>query len=130
MSCEIWRLLEVHDAELNIRIAIENYVTGFNKGNRELLRQVLHPRFISTGYFQGELQWDSADEFVDFCAKFAPDPEGPIPEWTIETLVISGQTAVVVVRDKWGNRQFRDSLTLLEDDGRWYIIFKAFHALE
>ena len=117
-------------AEREIRTTVENYVTGFNRGDQVLLRKALHPRFISTGFFQGELQWDNSDEFVAFCAAAAPDPDGPIPDWIIETLVISGRTAVAIVLDKWGSRQFRDSLTLLEDKGRWQIVFKAFHALD
>jgi hypothetical protein len=48
----------------------------------------------------------------------------------METLVVSGQTAVAVVLDRWGSREFRDSLTLLKDDGRWQIVFKAFQNLE
>ncbi len=116
--------------ERNIRATVDTYVTGFNRGSRELLLQALHPRFVSSGFFQGELQWDSAEEFASFCAEAAPDPEGPIPEWTIETLVVSGHTSVAIVRDKWGNRHFRDSLTLLKDGGRWQIVFKAFHNLD
>jgi len=118
------------DEEGRIRAVVENYVTGFNRGSRELLLQALHPRFVSTGFFGGELQWDNAEAFADFCEEAAPDPDGPVPEWQIETLVISGHTAVVVVRDRWGSRQFRDSLTLLKDGGRWQIVFKAFDNLD
>ena len=116
--------------ELQIHDVVSTYVAGFNRGNKELLLQVLHPRFVSSGFFQNKLQWDSAEEFGSFCAQAAPNPDGPIPEWKIETLVISGQTAVAIVRDKWGSRQFRDSLTLLKDGGRWQIVFKAFHILD
>ncbi len=117
-------------AERAIHTAVDTYVTGFNRGDKVLLMQVLHPRFVSAGFFQGELQWDSAEEFAAFCAEAAPDPDGPVPGWEIETLVISGQTAVAIVRDSWGSRRFRDCLTLLEDNGRWQIVFKAFHSLE
>ena len=100
------------------------------RGDRGLLLESLHPQFVSTGFFKGELQWDSAEAFATFCEEAAPDPDGPVPEWQIETLVISGQTAVAVVRDRWGTRQFRDSLTLLKDGEHWQIIFKAFHSLD
>jgi hypothetical protein len=90
----------MEDAERSIRTAVENYVTGFNRGDKELLRQALHPRFVSSGFFQGELQWDSADQFAAFCAEATPDPKGPVPEWTIETLVISGKTAMAIVYDR------------------------------
>lgn len=115
--------------ERDIRDVIERYVTGFNRGDKDLLQSALHPRFISSGFFQGDLQWDTAIEFSDFCAEAAPNPDVPVPEWTIETMVISGRTAVVIVRDRWGSRDFRDSLTLLKDSGRWQIVFKAFHNL-
>ncbi|NNJ76832.1 MAG: hypothetical protein HKP56_16935 [Anderseniella sp.] len=113
-----------------IHSVVDTYVTGFNRGQKELLQQVLHPRFVSSGFVHDELQWDSAAEFASFCADAAPDPDAPIPEWKIETLCISGKTAVAVVRDTWGSRQFRDSLTLLKDGGRWQIVFKAFHNLD
>lgn len=118
------------DEDGRIRTVIDTYVTGFNRGSRELLLQALHPRFVSTGFFGGELQWDSAEAFAAFCEEAAPDPDGPVPDWRIETLVVSGQTAVAVVHDRWGSRQFRDSLTLLNDEGRWQIVFKAFDSLD
>jgi hypothetical protein len=106
------------------------YVSGFNRGDRALLMKAFHPRFISSGFVDGQLQWDRAEDFAEFCATAAPDPDGPIPKWEIETLVVSGQTAVAVVLDRWGSRKFRDSLTLLKHEGRWQIVFKAFHGLE
>ncbi len=117
------------EEEREIHAVVRNYVTGFNRGSKELLLQAFHPRFVSSGFVAGELQWDGAEEFAAFCSAAAPDPDGPVPDWQIETLVISGQTAVAIVRDKWGSRQFRDSLTLLKDCGRWQIVFKAFHSL-
>ena len=118
------------DDERQINAVVDSYVTGFNRGDSETLLAALHPRFVSTGFFKGELQWDSAEAFAAFCAASAPDPDVPVPEWRMETLVVSGQTAVAIVRDSWGARQFRDSLTLLKDDGRWRIVFKAFHNLD
>lgn len=117
------------DDETAIRAVIEAYVIGFNRGNKDLLRQAFHPRFVSSGFVDGALQWDGAEEFADFCAEAAPDPEGPVPDWEIESLVVSGPTAVAVVRDRWGDRRFRDILTFLKDQGRWQIVFKAFHGL-
>ena len=115
--------------ESEIHTVLDTYVTGFNRGSKELLLRALHPRFVSSGFVEGELQWDSAEEFAAFCEEAAPDPAGPVPDWQIETLVISGATAVAIVRDRWGSRQFRDSHTLLKDHGRWQIVFKAVHGL-
>lgn len=118
------------DDETAIRVTIEAYVAGFNRGSKDLLRQALHPRFISSGFIDGTLQWDTVEQFADFCASAAPDPHGPVPALDIEMLVVSGPTAVAVVRDRWGNREFRDILTLLKDQDGWRIAFKAFHGLK
>jgi hypothetical protein len=116
--------------EQQIRAVIDCYVAGFSRGDKEILLQALHPRFVSSGFLDGEMQWDGRDEFAAFCAEAAPDPDGPVPDWRMEALVVSGQTAVAIVRDRWGSRQFQDSLTLLKDGDRWQIVFKAFHRVE
>lgn len=115
--------------EEEVRAVIEKYVTGFNRGDKALLMEVFHPRFVSSGLINGELQWDSAEEFADFCVEAAPDPEGPVPDWTIKSMNVSGATAVAVVHDQWGQRRFCDSLTLLNHQGRWQIVFKAFQGI-
>lgn len=115
--------------EQRILAVVDDYVSGFNRGDRALLLTALHPRFTSAGFFRGELQWDSAEAFATFCEEAAPAPNAPVPEWHIETLIVAGQTAIAIVHDKWGDREFRDSLTLLKDEGRWQIVFKAFHNL-
>ena len=118
------------DEEDEIRAVVDLYVTGFNQGNKKLLMQAFHPRFVSAGFVDGKLQWDNAEEFAEFCEEAAPDPEGPIPGWEIVTLTVLGATAVAVIHDRWGSRRFRDCLTLLKDDGRWQIVFKAFQEIE
>lgn len=123
-----WRQ-EVDQEEREIRSVLDTYVTGFNRGDKNLLLQTFHPRFVSSGFVHGELQWDSGDEFAAFCEKAAPEPGGPVPDWHLEHLTVSGQTAVAIIHDLWGDREFRDSLTLLKVDGGWQIAFKAFHGL-
>ncbi len=113
-----------------IREVIAAYVEGFNWGDREALLRAMHPSAVSAGFVDGALQWDSAVDFADFCAASAPNPDGPVPAWEVESLTISGRTAAAVVRDRWDDRQFRDSLTLLRFDEGWRIAFKAFHGLD
>jgi hypothetical protein len=112
-----------------IQNVIGDYVAGFNKGDKSLLLGALHTRLVSSGFYMGELQWDNAEEFATFCAESSPSSQDQVPDHIIEKITISGQTAVAVVRDKWGTREFRDSLTLLKDEGRWQIVFKAFDNL-
>lgn len=119
----------MENEEKEIRSVVGKYVTGFNRGDKNLLMDAFHPRFVSSGFVDGKLQWDSAEEFADFCVEAAPDREGPVPDWEIKSLNISGATAIAVVHDQWGSRKFCDSLTLLKDRGRWQIVFKAFQGL-
>lgn len=116
--------------EREIREVLDRYVTGFNRGDKDLLLQAFHLRFVSSGFVQGELQWDNAEDFAIFCQESAPDPDGPVPDWHLEHLTVAGHTAVAIIHDRWGSRAFRDSLTFLKDNGRWQIIFKAFHSLQ
>ena len=120
----------MEEEEGEIRAVLDAYVTGFNRGDKKMLMQVFHPRFVSSGFVGDELQWDSGEEFASFCQEAAPDPDGPVPDWCLEHLTVSGQTAIATIRDQWGIREFRDSLTLLKDGGRWQIAFKAFHSLD
>ncbi len=79
------------DDEQQIRAVIDAYVTGFNRGDKRLLLEALHARFVSSGFFNGELQWDGAEEFADFCAESAPDPEGPVPDWQLDALIFQAR---------------------------------------
>lgn len=115
--------------ELEIRAVLDAYVSGFNRGDKDMLLGALHPQFVSSGFVDGKPQWDSREGFAKFCVEAAPDKDGPVPEWHLEHLTISGQTAVAIIRDQWADRHFRDCLTLLKNGGRWKIAFKAFHGL-
>ena len=119
----------MENEESAIRAVLDAYVTGFNRADKSMLMRSFHPKFVSSGFVNDELQWDSADEFASFCEAAAPDPDGPVPDWHLEHLAVSGRTAVAVIRDQWGDREFRDILTLLKDGGSWRIVFKAFHGL-
>lgn len=119
----------MNNEETQIRAVIDAYVTGFNRGDKDMLLGAFHRNFVSAGFVGGNPQWDSGEDFADFCAEAAPDPDGPVPEWQMQHLSISGQTAVAIIRDQWGERQFIDSLTLLKQGDQWQIAFKAFHGL-
>lgn len=115
--------------EEQIAHVIKNYVEGFNRGDKAKILNAFHPRGVSSGYVGEALQWDSAEDFAEFCAGAAPDPDGAVPPWEIEALHVSGRTAVAIVQDRWGSRMFRDSLTLIRGDDGWRIVFKAFDPL-
>ena len=112
-----------------IRSTVADYVTGMTYGDAALLGEAFHPRGVSVGHFDGGLEWMDVAEFAASCAAEALDRGVPVPDWEIETVHRSGDTAVVIVTNAWAGFRFRDTLTLLEEGGRWRIVFKCFHHL-
>lgn len=116
-------------AENDIRRTVSDYVTGMTYGDAALIQAAFHPRGVSVGHFDGQLEWMNVAEFAASCAAEALDRDTPLPPWDIETLHRSGDTALVIVTNIWAGFRFHDTLTLLEEGGRWRIVFKCFHHL-
>ncbi len=112
-----------------IRKTVEDYVIGMTYGDARLLTAAFHPRAASVGHFDGVLEWQDVAEFAAACAADALDRSAPRPPWEIELLRRSGDTAVAIVTNIFAGERFRDTLTLLLEEGRWRIAFKCFHHL-
>jgi hypothetical protein len=96
------------------------------RGDAEALRAAFHPRAASIGHFDGALEWQSVEEFAEACAAEAIPAGAPVPLYAIEAISIAGDTAQVRGVNVWAGLDFRDSLTLLCDEGRWRIVTKVF----
>lgn len=68
-------------------------------------------------------------EFAAGCAGEAIGRGDPLPPWEIESLEVSGDTAVAIVTNVWAGLRFRDILTFLKEGHTWRIVFKCFHHL-
>ncbi|MDU8945577.1 nuclear transport factor 2 family protein [Ovoidimarina sediminis] len=115
--------------EAAIRETVATYVMGMTFGDAGQLRAAFHPRGVSAGHFGGALEWMGVEAFAEDCAAHALPAGAEVPAWEIEMIRTSGDTAVVIVTNVWAGEKFRDTLTLLEEDGRWRIVFKCFHHL-
>ncbi|MCV2872908.1 nuclear transport factor 2 family protein [Defluviimonas sp. WL0050] len=109
-----------------IAAVVEDYVTGIARGDAVLLRRAFHPKASSIGHFDGELEWASVEEFIAACKTEAIGAETPVPPYKIESIAIAGDTAIVRVHDVWAGLNFRDTLTMLQNEGRWQIVSKVF----
>lgn len=109
-----------------IATVVADYVTGMARGDGALLRSAFHPKAASIGHFDGELEWANVEEFIAACEAEAITAAAPVPPHEIESIAIAGDTAIVRVHDVWAGFNFRDTLTMLQHEGRWQIVSKVF----
>ncbi len=109
-----------------IAAVVADYVTGMARGDGALLRGAFHTKAASIGHFDGGLEWASVEEFIATCEIEAIDADAPVPPYEIESIAIAGDTAIVRVHDVWAGLNFRDTLSLLKQEGRWQIVSKVF----
>ncbi len=112
-----------------IREVIETYFESMFESSPEKVHQAFHPAAKIVGYLNGELTEMSVPQFADFVASIAPSPAQSGAEKLLEVLSIevAGQTAVARVRDAYIGSLFMDTLSFIEQDGKWRIYNKLFH---
>lgn len=104
---------------------VRTYVEGMVWGDAALLSKAFHPRACCIGHFDGGLEWDGLDAFIASTTGEEARP-GTEPYWKINSLSVTGDTALVLVENDWAGMRFDDTLTLLHHDGRWQIVSKVF----
>lgn len=117
------------DAFNAIGKTVENYVVGMTRGDAGLLSEAFHPQAHSIGHYAGSLEWQGVAEFAAACREAAIAQGQPLPPYDLESIAIAGDTAVVRVVNTWAGERFRDTLTLMQIEGRWTIVAKVFHHL-
>ena len=109
-----------------IEQVVDLYVAGMARGDATALGAALHPRAACIGHFDGGLEWSGLDEFVASCVDEAIPEGAPVPPHVVESISITGDTAMVRVVNVWAGLDFRDTLVLLRHEGRWQIVSKVF----
>ena len=95
-------------------------------GDGAMLRQAFHPKACCIGHFDGELEWDDLEAFIQGVSGEAAAP-GSKPYWRINSMDVTGDMAIVQVENDWAGHRFDDTLTLLFHDDRWQIVSKLFY---
>ncbi len=115
------------DTEL-INQTVEHYFKGMYHGDVERLKKAFHPQALVIGYFDGNLAFNSLDQFLGFI-KAAPVPseKGEDYDMQIVSMDITGAVGTVKVADLYQGRRFTDYLSMLKEGDNWVIINKAFH---
>ncbi|BCD85378.1 hypothetical protein PSm6_17850 [Pseudomonas solani] len=111
-----------------IEAVVRDYVEGMVRADATLLRSAFHPDSRIVGHFGPDLQWLSPEAFIAGLQARGPVvAEGEAPVWRLESLDLTGDTALAKVTDVYAGLDFIDYLSLLKIDGRWRIVHKLFH---
>jgi hypothetical protein len=115
------------DTEL-INQTVGHYFKGMYHGDVERLKKAFHPQALVIGYFDGNLVFNSLEQFLGFI-KAAPIPseKGEEYDMRIVSVDITGAVGTVKVADLYQGRRFTDYLSMLKEGDNWVIINKAFH---
>jgi hypothetical protein len=109
-----------------IEAVVATYIKGMTRGDAALLKRAFHPGAEIIGHFEEGLEWDDLDAFIAVCEK-AASPDAEAAFFRIQSITVTGDTAVAQVEDDLSGMRFDDTLTLLLHDGRWQIVSKLFY---
>jgi len=110
-----------------VRVPLENYLKGHATGDGEYMKKAFYTDgnliFIREGKF-------TTRSFADYIAGFTGKPpadEANRKRW-IETVDVSGNTAVAKIILDYPTTRFVDYMSLLNIGGEWKIVAKVFYA--
>lgn len=89
------------------------------------LRRVFHPQASVIGHWEGELEFDSLDQFIATTGE-AKTGDRPFEYW-VEQLVLVGDTAVISIGTFCFGTKFTDHLSMVKIAGEWKIVAKVFY---
>jgi hypothetical protein len=112
--------------EAAIREAIEHYFQGQATGDGEHYRQAFHPDaklfFVQDGKVD---QW-TLEEYIGR-SPGKPAADEAKRQRRIDRIDVAGDAAVVKLTLDYPTVRFTDYMSMLEVDGRWWIVNKTFH---
>ena len=104
---------------------VRAYYDGMVAGDEARLARAFHPRACIVGNLQGQLVWQTLEEFVAECKEAAGDAGAY--GWRIDALSFDGDTAQVRLRGPFAGDWYSDSLSMLRIDGAWRIVHKTWY---
>lgn len=113
-------------SEAGVWVALETYLKGHTTGEATYMRQAFLPTAHIEGFRENNfLRW-TLDEY---CAIFTGQPasDESSRKRTIDTVDISGKSAMAKATLIHGDMTFTDYFVLLEVDGKWKIANKVFY---
>lgn len=112
--------------EAAINRVVLDYLEGMIWGDDDMVRSAMHPLCMQAGHLGGRYEFISRDEFIEELKHEKRQPPGSAFPCHVEFTNITGDMAVVKVRDTCFGSEWTDYLTLIKHEGRWQIVMKAF----
>ncbi len=109
-----------------VKVPLENYLKGHETGKAEYMQAAFHSEgklmFIRDGKY-------TTRDFKDYIAGMGGNPakDEAKRKRYIESVDVSGNTAVGKIILDYPTAKFVDYMTLLKIDGEWKIVNKAFY---
>jgi hypothetical protein len=103
---------------------VQTYATAMTSGDRAALERIFFEKSCEVGHYEGEVLWNSRDEFIRMCEEEADT--SATAWWEIRNISITGDIAAVHVEDVWSGMRFDTILTMLRHEGVWRVMSKVF----
>ena len=113
--------------EAGVRAAIEHYFQGQATGQGEHFRKAFHTDAKLFFIREGKLTQWTAEEYISR-ASGKPAPDEAQRKRRIDSIDITGDSAVVKLTLDYPTVVFTDYMSMLKIDGQWKIVNKTFHA--
>ena len=110
-----------------IKLVVIEYLEGMIYGQDVRLRGSMHPKCMQAGHHGGQYEFMPRDEFIEAIKPEKKEPSGSPIRYDIPMIDITGDIAVVKVKDDCFGTMWTDYLTLIKHDGNWQIVMKAFY---
>ena len=110
-----------------IRRVVMTYLEGMIYGQYERLRSSMHPLCMQAGHDKGIYEFIPRDAFIEAIKPEKKEPAGAPLRFDISLIDVTGDIAVVKVKDDCFGTTWTDYLTLIKDGGAWQIVMKAFY---
>ena len=111
----------------DVRAPLEAYLRGHATGKPEDFRPAFHPDAQLWGMRNGTLIRMTSEEYVNRASGSPPADEAQRKRW-IESIDVTGDTAVAKIILDYPAVRFTDYMALSRIDGRWVIVNKMFQA--
>ena len=117
--------------EQQLKTLIQEYFDAIYEGDIPRIQQVFHPQCRLFAVIDGKITSFDHDPYMQ---RVAGRPSGASrnderQDEIITLSVASPTTALARVKDIYAPNHFVNELTFLKEDGRWWIVVKAWHVL-
>jgi hypothetical protein len=118
---------EVQAVDAAVRAPLEAYLRGHATGLADEFRPAFHPDAQLWGMRNGALIRMTAEQYIARASGSPAADEAQRRRW-IESIDVTGDTAVVKIVLDYPTVLFTDYMALSRIDGRWVIVNKMFQA--